>query len=259
MNEQRKNLAGAWSAIIRSSPPPRPFENPTHLVFDAPHVPPGAAVQITTRPQRDPLKPMHLYIEADIAAHFDIVDIVVGGRSQFAQSNGRGVPASRFSLRTVPVPVGDLIAHCEVLGDFVACETVQTAMDFVMIVTNRSDVERSFSATWTCEMSDPLTAFRRSRTRGADGPAQRIADLEAQREALQELQRASQARVNELQAELRARPATPAPKPPVSRALKCLEIECGGESAVASAPDRRDPIDRWQRGAPCTWDPDPES
>ena len=79
---------------------------------------PNTSAQITSRSQTVAFRPERLIIGGD-AGNWIVNDIKVGNRSQFAQSGD--VPGEMFAATTI--------------DSFVSFETVQTAMDFVVLVT----------------------------------------------------------------------------------------------------------------------------
>lgn len=135
-------------------------------------VAPGGTVQIVQRPLVVPLRPLRLRVLSTGA--FDILDVKVGNRSQFKSSDA--IPAEFFVRRRTE--------HVEAIARWIEasrgygsladairegawktdgyqdeedsiafpCETIQSAMDFVMVARNRDlDREGVFSAVWTCE------------------------------------------------------------------------------------------------------------
>lgn len=79
---------------------------------------PNTSAQITSRPQTVAFRPERLIIGGN-AGDWIINDVKVGNRSQFSQSGD--VPGEMFAATTI--------------DSFVSFETVQTAMDFVVLVT----------------------------------------------------------------------------------------------------------------------------
>ena len=79
---------------------------------------PNTSAQITSRPQNVAFRPERVII-GGTAGDWIVNDIKVGNRSQFSQSGD--VPGETFASTTI--------------DSFVSFETVQTAMDFVMLVT----------------------------------------------------------------------------------------------------------------------------
>jgi len=79
---------------------------------------PNTSAQITSRPQNVAFRPERLII-GGTPGDWIINDIKVGNRSQFSQSGD--VPGEMFAATTI--------------DSFVSFETVQTAMDFVVLVT----------------------------------------------------------------------------------------------------------------------------
>ena len=79
---------------------------------------PNTSAQITARPQNVAFRPERLII-GGTPADWIVNDIKVGNRSQFSQSGD--VPGEMFAATTI--------------DSFVSFETVQTAMDFVVLVT----------------------------------------------------------------------------------------------------------------------------
>ncbi len=79
---------------------------------------PNTSAQITSRPQNVAFRPERIIIGGS-PSDWIVNDIKVGNRSQFSQSGD--VPGEMFAATTI--------------DSFVSMETVQTAMDFVMLVT----------------------------------------------------------------------------------------------------------------------------
>jgi hypothetical protein len=79
---------------------------------------PNTSAQITSRPQAAAFRPERIII-GNRPNEWIINDVKVGNRSQFAQSGD--VPGEMFAATTI--------------DGYVSMETVQTAMDFVMVVT----------------------------------------------------------------------------------------------------------------------------
>ncbi len=79
---------------------------------------PNTSAQITSRPQNVAFRPERLII-GGAPGDWIVNDIKVGNRSQFSQSGD--VPGEMFAATTI--------------DSFVSFETVQTAMDFVVLVT----------------------------------------------------------------------------------------------------------------------------
>ena len=79
---------------------------------------PNTSAQITSRPQAVAFRPERIII-GGTPSSWIVNDVKVGNRSQFAQSGD--VPGEMFAATTI--------------DGFVSMETVQTAMDFVMVVT----------------------------------------------------------------------------------------------------------------------------
>ena len=114
----------------------------------------GQTCTMVARPQVLACKPFFCLVEANIAPFFGIEDIRVGNRSMFQQF--QSLPATHFSTppmhafneetRKVVQELIDL--EWISAGRHFDCETVQTAMDFAMIVTNISGDPHRFTATW---------------------------------------------------------------------------------------------------------------
>ena len=79
---------------------------------------PNTSVQVTARPQNVAFRPERIVI-GGTPADWIINDVKVGNRSQFSQSGD--VPGELFAATTI--------------DSFVSFETVQTAMDFVILTT----------------------------------------------------------------------------------------------------------------------------
>ena len=71
------------------------------------------AIRVISRPEAFAFRPNQLVIESPNPEHFNIVDILIGNRSQFAQPG--------------QIP-GDLFAS-SAIDSFISFETCQTAMD----------------------------------------------------------------------------------------------------------------------------------
>jgi hypothetical protein len=85
---------------------------------------PNTSAQITSRPQNVAFRPERIIIGGR-PGDWIVNDIKVGNRSQFSQSGD--VPGEMFAATTIDA--------------YVSMETVQTAMDFVMLVTFIGDTE----------------------------------------------------------------------------------------------------------------------
>jgi hypothetical protein len=85
---------------------------------------PNTSAQITSRPQNVAFRPERIIIGGR-PGDWIVNDIKVGNRSQFSQSGD--VPGEMFAATTIDA--------------YVSMETVQTAMDFVMLVTFIGDVQ----------------------------------------------------------------------------------------------------------------------
>jgi hypothetical protein len=83
---------------------------------------PNASVAITARPQAVAFRPERIII-GNRPSDWIVNDVKVGNRSQFAQSGD--VPGEMFAATTI--------------DGYVSMETVQTAMDFVIVVTYVGD------------------------------------------------------------------------------------------------------------------------
>jgi hypothetical protein len=79
---------------------------------------PNTSAQITSRPQAMAFRPERIIIGGQ-PSNWIVNDVKVGNRSQFAQSGD--VPGEMFAATTI--------------DGYVSMETVQTAMDFVIVVT----------------------------------------------------------------------------------------------------------------------------
>lgn len=124
---------------------------------------PGAACQITARPQRAPFRPRYLILSRETAEALDINDIRVGNRSQTEQAGD--VPGEMFavdmpegSLAALdamdtshlthggvpidPTPIYTLTINAKAVERLplpIDFEPVQLAMDLTVIATNISD------------------------------------------------------------------------------------------------------------------------
>lgn len=96
-------------------------------------VPAGGTCMLLARPQIPLLEPYKLFIPAWCADAFTIEDVRVGNRSMFPRA--QSLTAEQFSH-------GD--------GHLFKCEKLMVAMDFLMMVTNHSGMQRHFRASWAC-------------------------------------------------------------------------------------------------------------
>lgn len=126
------HFAGTWEC----SDEPQP--DVTYLVHDTQGalVMPGQATTIWTRPQRNAIAARNLWIPPAIAEHFAIDDVKVGNCSAFHRY--ARIPAAKFSHGA---------------GAPFSCDTIQTAMDFVMVVVNTSSEPRAFIGVWGCDVA----------------------------------------------------------------------------------------------------------
>jgi hypothetical protein len=85
---------------------------------------PNTSAQITSRPQSVAFRPERIIIGGR-PNEWIVNDVKVGNRSQFAQSGD--IPGEMFASTTI--------------DGYVSMETVQTAMDFVMVVTFVGDTQ----------------------------------------------------------------------------------------------------------------------
>ena len=120
---------------------------------------PSQSAQITARPQVGPFRLLRLLVSKSCAGSFDINDIRVGTRSQFAQSGE--VPADAFE---VDAPTLDVVMDGERQVLVTVTETearfgipldlpvVETAMDVTLYVTNTGDQSLRFRAAWVGEV-----------------------------------------------------------------------------------------------------------
>jgi len=92
---------------------------------------PNTSAQITSRPQSVAFRPERIII-GGAPSDWVVNDVKVGNRSQFAQSGD--VPGEMFAATTI--------------DGYVSMETVQSAMDFVMVVTFVGD--RQEGAPFVC-------------------------------------------------------------------------------------------------------------
>ena len=93
-------------------------------------VPAATTVDISNRPQI-PFRPERLFVQSDIAGNFEIVDIIVGNRSQFAQAT----------------PMSARIAAETSFGFDMHMDTGMVAMDVNLRVANITDAPSDFRAT----------------------------------------------------------------------------------------------------------------
>lgn len=108
----------------------------------------GAIVSMVARPQVEVIKPYKLFIELDVAKSFVINDIRVGNRSMFPMC--QNLPATQFS-------------HDD--GHLIEVDPIMLAMDFLMMVTNISEAQRTFRASWACYKTENVQQFPRRPTR----------------------------------------------------------------------------------------------
>jgi hypothetical protein len=100
------------------------------LNFRALAVAPGPAVDLSTRPQL-PFRPERLFVQSDIAGNFEIVDVIIGNRSQFAQAT----------------PMSARIAAETSFGFDLHMDTAMVAMDVVLRIANIVGAPSDFRAT----------------------------------------------------------------------------------------------------------------
>jgi hypothetical protein len=100
------------------------------LNFRQLNVPPGAAVDLPARPQL-PFRPERLFVQSDIAGNFELVDIIVGNRSQFAQAT----------------PMSARIAAETSFGFDMHMDTAMVAMDVTLRIANITGAPSDFRAT----------------------------------------------------------------------------------------------------------------
>lgn len=93
-------------------------------------VPVGTSVDLATRPQL-PFRPERLFVQSDIAGNFEIVDIIIGNRSQFAQAT----------------PMSARIAAETSFGFDLHMDTAMVAMDVVLRIANITGAPSDFRAT----------------------------------------------------------------------------------------------------------------
>jgi len=120
---------------------------------------PSEIAQITARPQVGPFRLLRLLVSKSCAGSFDINEIRVGTRSQFARSGE--VPADVFEVdapeldvvmdgeRQVMVTVTETEAR---FGIALTLPVVDTAMDVTLYVTNTGDQALRFRAAWIGEI-----------------------------------------------------------------------------------------------------------
>lgn len=126
---------------------------------------PAETAQILARPQTGPYQPLRLLISKSCAGSFDINDIRIGMRSQFAQSGD--IPADIFEVdapqldavmgvleqdpevRRVLVTVTEKEAR---FGIHLDLDVVEMAMELMIVVTNTGTKPLRFRATWVGEV-----------------------------------------------------------------------------------------------------------
>jgi hypothetical protein len=109
---------GGSSPSIVERPAPHRADRITLPMSSGVSIFPNTSAQITSRPQAAAFRPERIII-GGAPQNWIVNDVKVGNRSQFAQSGD--VPGEMFAATTI--------------DGFVSMETVQTAMDFVMVVT----------------------------------------------------------------------------------------------------------------------------
>lgn len=100
------------------------------LNFRSLGVPINTTVDLATRPQL-PFRPERLFVQSDIAGNFEIVDIIIGNRSQFAQAT----------------PMSARIAAETSFGFDLHMDTAMVAMDVVLRIANITGAPSDFRAT----------------------------------------------------------------------------------------------------------------
>src|SRR6266540_1560123 len=93
-------------------------------------VPINTTSDLPTRPQL-PFRPERLFVQSDIAGNFEIVDIIIGNRSQFAQAT----------------PLSARIAAETSFGFDLHMDTAMVAMDVVLRIANITGAPSDFRAT----------------------------------------------------------------------------------------------------------------
>jgi hypothetical protein len=93
-------------------------------------VPINTTTDLPTRPQL-PFRPERLFVQSDIAGNFEIVDIIIGNRSQFAQAT----------------PMSARIAAETSFGFDLHMDTAMVAMDVVLRIANITGAPSDFRAT----------------------------------------------------------------------------------------------------------------
>ena len=126
-------------------------------------IPAHALAQIICRPQMAPFKVTHLLVSRTCAEFFNVNDLRVGNRSQFVQAGD--VPADLFEVdapildssalddlkpgEMITIKIDKVIGR---LGLALDLESVNVAMDLVLIVTNIDDRPHVFRAAWLGEI-----------------------------------------------------------------------------------------------------------
>jgi len=100
------------------------------LNFRSLGVAPNNTVDLPARPQL-PFRPERLFVQSDIAGNFELVDIIVGNRSQFAQAT----------------PMSARIAAETSFGFDLHMDTAMVAMDVVLRIANITGAPSDFRAT----------------------------------------------------------------------------------------------------------------
>lgn len=120
---------------------------------------PAEVAMVTARPQVGPFRPVRLLVSRSCAGYFDINDIRIGTRSQFAQSGN--VPADAFEVDAPGLdvlidgeePVLVTVTEKEArFGIALDLDLVAPSQELILIVTNQSDQPRRFRAAWIGEV-----------------------------------------------------------------------------------------------------------
>lgn len=129
------------------------------MVADDPSIAdPGQSIQIIRRPQVNMFRGTHLLIHPEDAARFNVVDLLVGNRSQLLQ--GRPIPGLRFACdlrgdvvmtpgereRQGLIDIEPLNHHVDLSPFAWDLEIARVTMDFVLYVTNVSSEPSPFRA-----------------------------------------------------------------------------------------------------------------
>ncbi len=115
---------GSTTPSLVERPGPSRTDRITLPMSSGVHILPNTSAQITSRPQSVAFRPERMIIGGN-PSEWVVNDVKVGNRSQFAQSGD--VPGEMYAATTI--------------DGHLSMETVQTSMDFVIVVTFVGDAE----------------------------------------------------------------------------------------------------------------------